>query len=193
MSQETKVKVRIDTAQAKSQLTGLAREGMTVAGKVSSNLRSAIGRGVSATGLGVGIGAGIAAVRGPTESGVSSVIGEALGPLGFAVEKFFLGDLGVDARAAAATREEAIATFGLAAGSMGGKNGSIPPGVKEWMATVEGINRKREVGREVFMADKDFHGPGLEEVIKRVKEGIKELLHGAVDYLLGKIPGVSSK
>jgi hypothetical protein len=193
MSQEAKVKVRIDTAQAKTQLAGLAREGMSVAGKVSSNLRSVVGRGLGATGLGVGIGAGIAAVRGPTESGLTSVVGEALGPLGFAVEKFFLGDLGIDARAKATTRQEAIATFSQAAGAMNGGAGGLPPGVKEWFASVETINRQKEVGREVFMKDSDFHGPGIEEIIKTVMGNIKQLLFDAVDYLLGKTPTVSSK
>ena len=93
MAQETKVKVRLDTRQAKSQLTGLVRESARSAGRLTNNIRSVVGKGLGAVGMGTAIGTGISAVRGATESGVGDVIGESLGGFGKMAEEFFLGDL----------------------------------------------------------------------------------------------------
>ena len=80
-SDEAKVKVRLDTRQAKGELRGLTREGGKTAGRVGAGIRSAMGRGLGAMGLGVGIGAAMATLKGPTQSGIVASIDQTLGPL----------------------------------------------------------------------------------------------------------------
>lgn len=183
MADETKVRVRIDTTQAKSELAGLVKDARTASGKVSKIYRSTIGRGLNAVGLGVGFGAGVEAIRGATASGVGDVVGEALGGLGVQLEQMFLGNLGQDARASRAAREESIQALGAIAGAQN----KIPPGAKAFFDSVKSLRLQEERGRTLFEMNDDFRGPGIGDLIDRVMRGFADLLSKAVDALADKL------
>jgi len=178
---DTKVRVTLDTRQAKSELAGFVRSAASTAGRVSGSVRSAITRGLGVVGFGGAVGAGIAAIRGPTESGASGAISEALGGIGRQVADFFLGDLNEEARASKSAREEAIQAFGAIAGA----RNAIPPGLGSYFDSIKSIRLQEEKGRKLIEMDDDFRGPGIGAIIDRVLAGFKQLFDEAVDRLLG--------
>ena len=184
MSEEsTKIVVDLDTVRALTELSKLEREAERAGGKVGSSIRTAVGRGLGAVGLGGAFGAGVQAIRGATESGVGTVLSEAFSPLGKAMEEFFLGDLNENAKASSAAREETIQAFGVQAGM----SGVIPPGAKQFFESVRGIHMTQERGRELFELSSDFSGPGFGEITDRILEGLGTLLSEAVDNLADKL------
>ena len=186
---ETKIRVRLDTRQAKSDLNSLTREGIATAGRVGSRLRGAVGAGLNrslgAIGLGGGVGAGLAAVRGATESSFGDVIGEAFGGFGEEFERDLgLQNLGEQARASKSAREETIAAFALQAGQLG----RVPPGAKAYFDQIRQIRAQEEAGRNIFEDPANgFRGPGVGEVTDRLLEGVGNLLSEAVDALANKL------
>jgi len=185
--QEAKVRVRLDTGQAKAELAGLAKSAVSAAGRIGSTISGALGSGVRAVGLGGGIGAAISAVRSPTQGGVIDTVGEAFGPLGKQVERFFLGDLGVQARAGRSAREETINAFAMQAGAMNGGQGGIPAGAKAFFDSIKSIRQTEEQGRDVFERDKNFRGVTPEDLLKRIMDGLGKLLSEAVDAIVQKL------
>ncbi len=183
MTNEAKVRVRIDTSRAKGELRALLRQSARTAGQVSGAVRGAVGRGLGAVGLGGGIGAGLAATRAATQSGFGDVIGESLGGLGAQLSEFFLGDLDEKARATRAAREETIQAFGAIAG----QQGAVPPEARNFFQQVRTLRQQEETGRELFERDERFRGPGIGELIDRIMEGIGNLLSEAVDALAAKL------
>ena len=193
MAAETKVKVRLDARQAKSDLGGLVRESARAAGKVASGIRSTVGRGLGAVGFGAAIGTGVSAMRGATESGVGDVVGEALGGVGAQFSEWLLGDLDETARAAKSAREETIQAFGAIGGAMNGGRGGVPPGAQEFFSSVKSLRVQQERGREVFERDERFRGPGVGDLVSRIGEVIGTELGKAVDKLVSMIPFVGGK
>jgi len=183
MADETKVKMRIDTREAKSQLRGLAREGMRTAGKVSAGLRGTVGKGLGAVGLGGAIGAGLGAVRGATQSGVADVMGEAVGGLGKRIETFFLGSLPEDARATRSAREETIQAFGAIAG----QRGELPAGAKQFFDSVKTIRMDEESGRKLFETDSRFRSKGAEDMVNKIVKLVSKELANAVTALAAEL------
>ena len=180
---EAKVRVKLDTREAKGELRGLTHSARAAAGRVGAGIRRTVGRGLGAVGLGAGIGAGLAAVRGATASGFGDVIGESLGAIGAQLSRAVLGELPSDARAAKSAREDTIAAFGAIAGH----TGRIPPGAKNYFDQIKALRFEQEEGRRLFEEDTKFHGPGIEKLMDRIMEGIGKLLTQAVDALAEKL------
>jgi len=180
MGEEVKVRVRLDTRQAKGELRDMTRDAESTAGRVSGGIRRALGRGLRAVGFGAAIGSGIAAVRGATESGIGDVVGESLGGIGAQLAQFFLGDLDDKARSSRRAREEAIATFGTVAGI----RNEISPGMRNWFDATQKRMEKEERGRQLFERDEQFRGPGLDDLVTRIMQGLAGLLKTAVQELL---------
>lgn len=189
MAEETKVRVRIDTKQAKAELGGLVREGAKTAGKVASGIRATVGRGLGAVGFGAAFGTGVSAVRGATESGVGDVVGEALGGFGSELSEFILGDLPAEAKASRAAREETIQAFGAIAGA----RGSIPPGARQFFESVKTLRIEEEKGRREIEQDRQFRGPGIGDLVSKIGTVIGQELTKAVEYLVSLIPFVGGK
>lgn len=184
---EAKVRVRLDTGQAKSDLRGLVREAQNSSGRVAAGVRNALGRGFRAIGLGAGIGTGLAAVRGATQSGFGDVIGEAFGGFGANLAEFFLGDLDDKARAARAAREETIQAFG----TITGITGSVPPGARAFFDSVRTLRLQEEEGRGIIERDERFRGPGIGEFVDRIMAKVGEIIAQAVDALAEKLNPVN--
>lgn len=181
---ETKVRVRLDTRQAKSEMSGLKREGERASGQLSSSLRSAVSKGFAAVGMGGAIGAGISAVRGATESGFGDIVSETFGQYGSQLADFFLGDLDEKSKAARAAREETIQAFGAITGARGG---AIPPGALQFYESVRSLRLQEEQGRDVIERDERFRGPGVSDMVDRIMTKVGELLSAAVDELANKL------
>ncbi len=180
---EAKVRVRLDTRQAKGDLRGLTRAAAGVAGRVGGGIRRAVGRGLGAVGLGAGIGTGLAAVRGATQSGLGDVIGEAFGGIGAELAQTLLGDLDEKAKASRTAREETIQAFGAIAG----QTGKVPPGAQNYFNQIRSLRLQEEKGRELFERDERFRGPGIGDMIDRIMDGIGTLVSSAVDTLADKL------
>jgi len=181
---ETKVRVRLDTRQAKSEMSGLKREGEKTSAKLSSSLRSAVSSGFSAVGLGCGIKLGVTAVRSATQSGFGDVISESLGGIGAQLADFFLGDLDEKSKASRAAREETIQAFGAITGARGG---AIPPGALQFYESVRSLRLQEEQGRDVIERDERFRGPGIGDMIDRIMTKVGELISQAVDELASRL------
>jgi len=181
---EAKVKVRLDTKQAKGDLRDLTRDAAQAAGRVGGTIRGAVGKGLGVVGLGGGIGAGLAAVRGSTSSGFGDVIGESLGGIGAQLAESFLGNLDEDARATKSAREETIQAFGSIAGST---KGGIPPGAQNYFNQIKSLRLQEEKGKELFERDERFRGPGVEDMIDRIMSGLGEMVSKAVQDLKNKL------
>lgn len=188
MAEETKVRLRLDANPAKREMSGLVREGFRTAGKINAGIRGTIGRGLGAVGLGAGVGTGLQAIRGATESGFGAVVGETFGALGAQLEDFLLGDLGADARAAKTTRDDVIRTFAYQAATMNNGEGGVPQEAKNYQQSLYSLNRQFEKGRKIIESDKDMFGPGIGDVLVRIGKVIGQELTKAVDYLIDQIP-----
>ena len=181
--EEAKVRVRLDTRQAKSDLRGLTRNAAATAGRVGAGIRGAVGRGLGAVGLGGGIGVGLAAVRASTSSGLGDVVGEIFGGIGAQLNEFFLGDMDDGARADKAARDETIQAFGLL--TQGGTR--MPPGAVNYWTQRQSMLLEAEKGRSMFEQDERFRSSNAGDLIDRIMEGISELLVKAVDALVEKL------
>ena len=181
---ETRVKVRLDTGQAKADLDGLTREASRTAGRAGGRIRAAVGRGLGLVGAGAAVGAGISAVRGATESGVGDVIGEAFGGYGKQLEQFFLGNMADGAKADRSAREATIQAF---AAQVGANNGVIPPGAKEYFDQVRSLHMEREEGRSAIERDERFRNTKPQDMIEQILKGLNQIVDDAVEALYQKL------
>lgn len=120
MTQEAKVRVRLDTANARKDLEELAKmaEGVRVPRGGGGPGSPSTGEGGGGPGLwqSLGIGAGIASgaalVGSVSRSSFGDVAGEFLGPIAANLSNAIFGDKDEEARASRAAREQTIQTFG---------------------------------------------------------------------------------
>ncbi len=178
---EAKVKVRLDTRQAKGDLRGLTRTAAAAGGRIGQGIRGAIGKGVGAIGLGAGIAAGVSAVRASTSSGIGDIIGESLGGIGAQINEFFLGDMDDKVRATKSAREETIQAYGAIAG----RTGSIPPGARQYFEQIKSFREDEEKGRSLFENPKNgFRAEtGIGDMIDRITKVLSDELGKAVTRL----------
>jgi hypothetical protein len=179
MTQETKVKVRLDTKQAKGELDGLVRRGKRSAGKITDNVRGVLGKGLGAVGLGAGIGTGISAIRSATQSGVGDIMSEQFGAYKAMAADMFFGTLNEDAKASRSAREETIQAFGAIAGA----RGEIPPEARQFYNSIKTLRMEEERGRELFEMDSQFRGAPIEKIIDRIMGGFGEMVSEAIGTL----------
>lgn len=180
---EAKVRVRLDTRLAQLALRKLKLTAKDTGKRIGSGIRRELGRGIGAVGLGGGIGLGLAAVRGATQSGFGDAIGESLGGIGAQLAEFFLGDLDEKARATKSAREETIAAFG----SIAGQRGEMPAGARSYFEQIKALRMHEEKGREIFERDEKMRGPGIDEIIKKILEGLKRILKELFEWLKDQI------
>lgn len=179
-SNETKIFVDLDTAKAMLELRKMEQETEQTSVRMGARVRSALGQGLSAVGLGGAFAAGAHTLRSATESGVGDVMSETFGAYAKQIEEFFLGDLNEDAKASQRAREETISVFGTVAGA---KN-QIPAGALQYYSAVKGLRLQEERGRELFELDTTrFHGAGMEKVLDRILQGIEKIVDKAAKWL----------
>lgn len=180
---EAVVRVKLDTRAAKSDLADLTKTASGVAGKLGSGIQSALGSGVRALGIGTAIGAGIAAVRGPTAGGVSDLMGEAFGGIGAQIENFAFGDLAPQARASQSAREETKNAFA----TITGITGSIPPSARNFYEQTKQRMLETEKGKAMFERDDQFRGPGFAEIATKIIDSITGSISAGFDRVIDRI------
>lgn len=186
---EAKVRVRLDTSQAKHDLSDLTRHGQAVTGRIGDGIKGAIGQGVRASGLanaGMGtVNAGIDALGGPLQQSAQGIMGEALGGWGSSIEHAALGDMGPEARAAAMVRDQAKEIFGQVAGRLG----EIPPEAHAYRKAMMPILTEREKGSAMFDRDKEFRAFGVTELGEKAATSIAEGFKSLTDSMLRAMGG----
>lgn len=176
---EAKVRVSLETGEAKRQIGDL----MQFSSSAAKRLGSIIGDGVRAVGLGAGIGAGIAAIRGPAAQGFGDVFSEALGGIGSQIQYWALGDLVPEARASSKAREETISAYATIAGM----SDKIPPEARNFYAQTKSLMMEVEKGRSMFERDDAFRGPGIDDIIAKLVSSLKAAFMEGFEYLADKL------
>lgn len=183
VQEQTTIRVVLDTRQAEGELRGLVRQSASTVGRISSGLRRSVGRGLGVIGLGSGVGAGLAAVRGATESGFGDVIGEAFGGIGAQLSELLLGDLPAQARAARSAREETQQAFS----AIVGETGKVPPEAIRYFNQIRNLNQVEETGRRKIEQETRFRGPQVDDLIDRLLKGIGVLLSEAAGVIANRL------
>lgn len=183
MAQETKVRVRLDTEQAKADLAALNREGERAAEETSASFgASLLGKGIKGVAAGAAA-AGIYQLAKPTVGGLGDLLGESLGGVGANLAQFIFGDLDEKARAAQRAREETKDAFAMIAGA----RGSIPPEARSFFNAVSTLRVTEERGKEMFDRDDSFRGPGVGALVDRILSGIGKMIAEAAEAIGNKL------
>lgn len=183
MTQEAKIRVRLDTTQAKADLAELNREGERASEEVSASFSdSLLGRGIKYAGA-AAIGAGVYQIAKPTVGGLGDLLGESLGGIGADLAQFVFGDLDEKARGAQRAREETKDAFAMIAGT----RGSIPPEARAFFAGISRLRVQEERGREMFDRDDAFRGPGIGALVERIMSGIGKMIAEAAETIANKL------
>ncbi len=183
MTQEAKIRVRLDTTQAKADLASLNREGERAAEEMSTAFGdSVLGKGLKYAGAGVVAAAGYQLAK-PTLGGLGDMMGESLGGIGANIAQLVFGDLDEKARAAKRAREETQDAFALVAGA----RGSIPPEARTFFNAVSKLRIQEEAGREMFARDDQFRGPGIGSLVDRIMSGVGRMIADAAETIADRL------
>lgn len=173
MTQEANVRVKIDTSQAKDDLRGLVRDAENTASKAGVQLRGAVRHGLSAFGLGAGIGAAVTAAGAATRSGVGDIGRDAFDLIGSQINDWVLGSLDDRTRAMMRAKGELPGVFGPAAAQLG----TTPPGAAQWFDSTVKLYELEEKGRSILRSDPQFSASA--DMWKRFEEFLgKEIEKG---------------
>ncbi len=184
---KAKIRVALDISQAKASLKEIATAGKRVGRRINKEYSRWISRPLGFVGLGGGIGLGMAAVRGATQSGFGDVIGESFSVLGAQLEDFFLGDLAAKSRAGLKARNEVIQDWSFIAH----RRGEIPPESKVAFDVRSARYLEQELGAKMYRSSTDFQGVTLDQLIDKIMTGLRNIMSEAVDALLERLPGVN--
>ena len=184
---EAKVRVRLDTRQAKGELRGLTQDGAKAAGRVGAGIRSAVGRGMGVVGLGAGIGAGLAAVKAPTQGAISSIFTSTFGALGARAERGLTGEEGFKAVGEAKALEEALGDSMIV-----GHLKRIPAGTRARAAQTRKFGAIEAEGANRILSDPNFRNAAARFLDKKVSQ-IGELLDAYIDLFTWGFKSLSDK
>ena len=181
---EAKVRVRLDTKQAKADLEDLGKQGAGTAGRIGSGIRGSFGLGSSMAGGAVGgflesRARGIAGqFQGAASAGANDILGEYTNMVGAMAGKAIFGDLSPEARARSMARESTIQAFG----PLGRDAHNNPSALRFFDATAR-LNMPKELGRQGFEADTRFAGVTAEtakeqgtKIAGEVKSGFDRII-----------------
>ena len=188
MESEAKVRVRIDTSQARGDMADLTKTAQGATVRVGQSIRDSVSAGLHAVGAGGAFSAAAGAFRGPTEGGISAIAGELLGPLGQSFEDWILGDLAPQARADSKLRSEVEDVWGQAIGM----NRSNLDRAKAYADQRRPQLIQEEEGRKAIRSSSDFYSVKFDDVIKRLGEVMSEAAKSAAQYLLDRLPFMGS-
>ena len=190
MAQEAKVRIRLDTRQAKQDLKGITREGRATSGRVADSLRaggSAIGGLARGLGIGAGIGAGIGIARRIVADPISEVLGEATA----GIRADFDALLGApEARGKKAARE--IAKQNLA--ELYQREGISRKQLDSYYQQQLRMTMPREIGRtEIDRALGGGRKEGDEEAADKAVNRIIEAINNGFQKIIDAVGAVSGK
>lgn len=184
MESEAKVRVRIDTSQARGDMDALTKGAQATTARVGQSVRNSVSAGLNAIGAGAAFGAAASAFRGPTEGGISAIAGEILGPIGQSFEDWILGDLGPRAKADQRLRQEVEDVWSQSVGM----NRSNLERAKAYADQRRPQLIQQEEGRKAIRSSEDFYSVKLEDVLKRIGEVLVEAGRETVQFLIDRLP-----
>jgi len=181
MAQKAVTEIHLDSRPAKAELRSLNKEAERSSKAMGAKIRSTIGKGFGAVGLGAGIGAGMAAVRSATSSGVGDIASEAFSGIGQSINDFFLGDADDSARG----KMRAVQELQQSHAHVVKKDQPISAGlVKMFNARADFLTKEEEGKSEI----KRQLGPEIDDLLERLGNLMTERLTKAVEYLLSGLP-----
>lgn len=190
MVQEAKVRVRLDTSLAKSDLQGVVNAAQGTAARIGGTIRQQLGAGVNAAGNAVSgtiagaTGGALAALRGPTQGTASALMTDVFGALATQLEMAVFGKAGPEAKAASQARDWAIQI-----GSFNAQDAESRTRLVSHFEARRKIMERFEVGRQAIEGDTRFYAhamPGT-DMIGRFAETMGKVLKEAVQSLLSGI------
>lgn len=188
MESEAKVRVRIDTSQARGDMADLTKTAQGATVRVGQSIRDSVSAGIHAIGAGGAFGSAASAFRAPTEGGISAIFGELIGPFAESAENWILGDLGVEAKANQRLQSEVLDTWGQAIGM----NKSNLERAKVYADQRRPQLIQEEEGRKAIKSSTDFYSVKFDDVIKRLGEVMSSAATAAAQYLLDRLPFMGS-
>lgn len=188
MESEAKVRVRIDTSQARGDMADLTKTAQGATVRVGQSIRDSVSAGLHAVGAGGAFSAAAGSFRAPTEGSISAIAGELLGPLGESFDSWLWGDLGPEAKANQRLQGEVLDTWGQAIGM----NKSNLERAKAYADQRRPQLIQEEEGRKAIRSSSDFYSVKFDDVIKRLGEVMSEAAKSAAQYLLDRLPFMGS-
>ena len=173
---ETKVRVRLDTRQAKGEMREVRKEGERTAGSISEGLSATIRRGFAMTGAGAAFAGGIGAARAAVSGGVGDAFGGAFSMLSASLNDYLLGSIDDEQRAIRSARDQTIEAFAPVAGMLNG----VPPEAQQFFQTIKTLEFEKEKGRSLIMGDPAFQGAGFIDIFAQMGEQIGDRLANAI-------------
>lgn len=183
MAEEAKVRVRLDTKAAQNEMRGLTRQAAATASRVSGGIRSAMGTGIRALGVPLGVGAAAGLALGATRSGVGDVVSDFFRPFANRLEDWALGDKAWQARARTSARQETINRFGFSAGV----TGDVDTAKGYYMNALRARYLPEERGRHNLERSLPSSGDWLAELMDQAIERLTKWWHEQVDYLINQL------
>ena len=165
---ETKVRVRLDTSQAKGEMREVKREGQRTAGSISEGLSATIRRGFAMTGAGAAFAGGVGAARAAVSGGMGDAFGGAFSMLSASLNDYLLGSIDDEQRAIRSARDQTIEAFAPVAGMLNG----VPPEAQQFFQAVRTLEFEKEKGRSLIMNDPAFQGSGFTDIFVQMGEHI---------------------
>lgn len=185
---ETKVRVRLDTSQAKGEMREVKREGQRTAGSISEGLSATIRRGFAMTGAGAAFAGGVGAARAAVSGGMGDAFGGAFSMLSASLNDYLLGSIDDEQRAIRSARDQTIEAFAPVAGMLNG----VPPEAQQFFQAVRTLEFEKEKGRSLIMSDPAFQGAGFTDIFVQMGEhigsAVADAISSKIDALLNKLP-----
>lgn len=171
MTEETVIRVRLDTKPATQALDGLLKQSKLTSEALEKNLKDAL----SAQEMNPrqklrrrAVGLAKSSVSGVAGGSFSDLVGEQFLSLGRNIEDFIFGDTAKEARAQRSARQQSYDVFALQAGILNRE----PPGARQWMDNVARIETYKQKGQHVLDTAEGFSYKGIEELLQRFIDGI---------------------
>lgn len=182
MTEETKVRLRIDTRQAQQSMQQLERQGQTTASKVAQRVRGSVWSATGGAFAGAAAGVAVSSLRGSSSSALEDVVGESLGGFGADLSEWLFGDTDDKARAMRAAREETAAAFGAIVGE-----GPVPASVDAYYQNLLSIRTREEIGqgkvkRELY-GDAGSPEGLIDQLATKLAEEFAPLFKGVTDTI----------
>lgn len=185
---ETKVRVRLDTSQAKGEMREVKREGQRTAGSISEGLSATIRRGFAMTGAGAAFAGGVGVARAAVSGGMGDAFGGAFSMLSASLNDYLLGSIDDEQRAIRSARDQTIEAFAPVAGMLNG----VPPEAQQFFQAVRTLEFEKEKGRSLIMSDPAFQGAGFTDIFVQMGEqigsAVADAISSKIDALLNKLP-----
>lgn len=175
---EVVIRVVLDTTQPQREVEEIGKN-LKDKGKETERTLADRLKGLGMMAGGVALGATLA----NTKTSFGTVLGETIGPYASQFENWVFGGQQINARAAAAAREQTIQTMAYDVGVRG-----YQPGHRSYFEHIKAQRDIVERGRQIIESKPEMYGQfDFEKAWDRLSTAIADGAKSAVDYLLSKL------